>query len=314
MLHFEIRRGSSLKSLSSALHNLNQDFRPEFSQTVVSDALALKAQKLLQDVSYLLSDQEREEINRFFRLLCASGAKVLSCCRIPIAGASPELLALSVGIPVYEHPEEEASCDILAFAVLKTCVGYFGPRGSSTLKRFALSDDKRVQVLLCENSDISSRASDDGQPRVEPLIQIEALISEHSTLQPLLERLSQIGIKQYWTATVHEKANFPQSLLCMVAKASDKFTILEAIFIVGNTSEARVHLIEQHQLQKRVSSVTLGSQQKLKICRITETLFGDRIIRVDPFPEDLRSICQSTQQAQEIVRADILDAWRESRA
>lgn len=272
-------------------------------------ALLEKSKRLLADAGYTPTPQDMCELTAFCVLLADLDPKAVSATRIPLS-ISPEnparavLLKLSESVPVYEKEWPAPSCDPASLAILKACVSHFGARGDSRLIKLGMGFDPEVRALLCDTGAATS------EPRIAKLVEVSAYLTDTNLISELVHRLNQVGAKKIWSSQVMDQGIHPKTLLNIIASESDYNKIIEAFLILGQPAEIQSHIIEQHALQKRTVSVTLGQRQKLQVCRVVEYLWGDRILRADPLPEDLNSLANANNQLQEIVRADVLNAWK----
>jgi uncharacterized protein (DUF111 family) len=282
---------------------------PEFTLSPIPSALFQKCRRLLLEAGHTPTQQELHEITAFCVLLSDLDPKALSATRIPLS-FSPEnphtqvLLKLSESIPVYERQWPAPSCDPAGLALMKACVSHFGARGDSRLIKLGLGFDPEVRALLCDTGAMTSEA------RLSRLIQITAYITDTNSISELTHRLNQIGAKKLWTSQVLDQSTQPRTLITVIASETDQNKIIETLLILGQATDVNSHIIEQHALQKRTVSVTLGRGQKLQVCRVVEYLWGDRILRADPLSEDLNALAKANNQFQETVRADVLSAWK----
>lgn len=282
---------------------------PELTLDPIPAALFQKSKRLLTDAGYTPTQQDIYELTAFCVLLSNLDPKAVTATRVPLSMA-PEnphrdvLLKLSESIPVYEKEWPAPSCDPAGLALMKACVSHFGARGDSRLIKLGLGFDPEVRALLCDTGAMTT------QPRVFHLVQISAYITEINSISELTHRLNQIGAKKLWTSQVLDQSTHPKTLITVIASETDQNKIIETLLILAQAPDISSHVIEQHALQKRTVSVTLGRPQKLQVCRVVEYLWGDRILRADPLQEDLNALTQANNQLQETVRADVLTAWK----
>lgn len=281
----------------------------------IPNALIEKSKKILLEAGYEPSADEQSDMETFCLLISQLDPKAVTATRIPIAyhpqvPRTVSYIKLTQDLPIFECEYPGANTDIASLALLKVCVSRFGPRGESTLRKIGLATNPEVRALWCENLNISSRASESETPHAYPLIELQCQLGDSGTLEELVHRLNQIGAKRIWTYPVQDRAKNPKTSLTLICSETDKPDLIETLLILGQAEQVQTRQIEQHALQKKTVSVTLGKQQKLKVCRVVEFLWGDKILRAEPLLEDLTSISQSTGQLQEIVRADVLAAWK----
>lgn len=306
VLHFDLSQGCTARALCASLLDLGAS--PDGDLSPISAALLQKSTRFLTEAGYILSEQDTRELTNFCILLTNLDPKAISSTRIPLS-FDPQnfnrdvLLKLSESVPIYEQEWPAPSCDATGLALLKTCVSHFGARGESTLLKMGFSFSPEVRALWCE-------ASFSGQPRISHLVQISAFVPDANLLGELTHRLNQIGAKKLWTTGIQDQGTLLKTQITVISSESEQNKIIEALLILGQAPDIQSHIIEQHTLQKRTVSVTLGRTQKLQVCRVIEFLWGDKILRADPLPEDLAALAKSTGHSQEIVRADVLSAWK----
>lgn len=272
-------------------------------------ALFYKSQRLLTEAGHVLTPKDTYELITFCVLLTNLDPKALSATRVPLS-FDPEnpnrdvLLKLSESVPVYEKEWPGPTSDPTGLALIKTCVSNFGARGESRLIKMGLGFSPEVRALLCEAAFTSTK------PRVSNLLQITATLPDTNLLTELTHRLTQIGVRKLWTSQIQDQGTHPKTLISLIASEADQNKIIEALLVLGQAPDVQLQVIEQHALQKRIVSVALGRSQKLQVCRVIESLWGDKILRADPMAEDLASISKASGNPQEIVRADVLSAWK----
>ncbi len=319
MLHFDLSQGVTTRALCAALRDLGTPPKTVATEGLspISAALLSKSQRLLTDAGYKITPQDLSELTNFCVLLTQLDPKAISATRIPLSldPKNPHrdiLLKLSELVPVYEQEWPGPTCDPTALALLKACVSHFGARGESRLIKMGLGSEPEVRALWCEPASMATRSipGPSAEPRIASLVQVTAYIPDTNLLGELTHRLNQIGAKKLWTCQVQDQGTHPKTLIYVIASETDQNKIIEALLILGQAPEIQTSLVEQHTLQKRTVSVTLGRTQKIQVCRVVESLWGDKILRADPLAEDLASLAKSSGQLQEIVRADVLTAWK----
>ena len=175
-----------------------------------------------------------------------------------------------------------------------------------------LSSQPEIRALWCEPAPLATRSilGPSAEPRVASLLEISALITNPNLIPEITHRLNQIGAKKTWTTQILEQGTQPKTLFTLIISEADQHQAIEVLLILGQASEVYLNFTDQHSLQKKIISVTLGLGQKQQVCRVTEYFWGDRVLRVDPLPEDLINLSKSTGNPQEIIRADVLSAWK----
>ncbi len=311
LLHFDLSAGCTSHALCSALQSLGATAKaPQSLKTLgpIESSLFQKATGFLESAGYTIQPHDLSAIAHFCVLLRELDPGAVSASRIPIAIAPSDpaagvLLNLSQGLPVYEASYPAPTCDAPALALLKTCVSYFGPRGESVLLKLGVGHKPAVRALWCQRELVSNTKS-------SRLVQLSAVIANHHLLPELTHRLSQLGAKRIWTTAVMESGTAAKSLVTAITSEADQPRAVEMFMIMGEASEVNTHVVEQERLSKRVISVVLGKSQKQQVCRVTEYLLGEKILRADPVQEDLETLAKASSQPQDVIRADILSAWK----
>lgn len=316
LLHFDLSQGCTASALCASLLDLGASFKDK-KLGPVSIALLQRTKNSLTEVGYAPTELDLDELVKFCLLLTDLDPKAISATKIPLSFAPDYtkrtvLFKLSDSVPVYEQEWPAPSCDMIGLALLKTCVAHFGARGESRLIKMGLGVNPEVRALLCEPAPLATRQTVgvSAEPRISSLVEVSALITNPNLISELTHRLNQIGCKKVWATQVLEQGTQPKSLLTVIASEADQHQVVEVLLILGGACEVFLHLTEQHSLQKRTVSVTLGTVQKQRTCRVVESLWGDRVLRADPLSEDLISLSKATGNPQEIVRADVLSAWK----
>ena len=318
ILHFDLSSGCTVQALIASLTDLGAAISPKkVKPDPISLALVQKTEACLLEAGFKASTSETNLITQFCLLLTDLDPKAISATRIPLS-FDPQhpgrtvLLKLSEFVPIYETEWPGSSFDILSLALLKICVSHFGVRGESRLIKMGLSSQPEIRALWCEPAPLATRSilGPSAEPRVASLLEISALITNPNLIPEITHRLNQIGAKKTWTTQILEQGTQPKTLFTLIISEADQHQAIEVLLILGQASEVYLNFTDQHSLQKKIISVTLGLGQKQQVCRVTEYFWGDRVLRVDPLPEDLINLSKSTGNPQEIIRADVLSAWK----
>jgi Protein of unknown function DUF111 len=259
----------------------------------------------------------------------------VSCTRLPLSwppfwlpyGCSDVdvrgwTLALVEGLPSYEQEWPAPFADPVSLALLKTVASRFGPRGESLLLQSGTGVAQvhpefpmLARALWCEPAVIATRAilGPSSEARVLPLIQIRCLLGQRIDILDLIRRVTNMGARMILTGQVMDQAAYPQTHLCLVASHADAEKIIAALLVTGEAFEVLTSSVEQHGLLHRTVSIPFGRGQKLQQCGVIEWLLGDKILRAEPVLADLSAIVATTGYAQEVVRGDVLAAWKKWR-
>ncbi|MES2503686.1 MAG: nickel insertion protein [Myxococcota bacterium] len=273
-------------------------------------ALFQKAKRFLEDAGHRPSLADYCDMVSFCVLLAELDPSSISASRVPLAFSHDNpnrsvILALSESIPVFEKEWPAPTCDVTGLALLKASASHFGARGESQLLKMGIAKMPEIRALLCQKNVTTG-------PKLDAVVEISAQITNTQILSEIIHRLNQIGTKKVWTTQVMDQGFGSKTLIKAIALESDKTKVIEALLILAEASDVQVQTIEQFSLLKRVTAVTLGRSQKLQVCRVNECLWGERILRVDPLLEDLQALAKESNSAQEIIRADVLSAWKKS--
>ncbi len=231
-------------------------------------------------------------------------------------------LALAEGLPTYEQEWPAPFTDPVALALLKNVASHFGPRGDSCLLQSGIGVAKNgcefpmlARALWCEPAVIATRAilGPSAGAKVLPLIQIRCLLGQRVDMQDLIRRLTNMGARTILTTQVMEQGAYSQTHLSLVASHGDVAKIIEALLVTGEAFEVLTSFVEQHGLLHRTVSVPFGRGQKMQQCGVVEWLLGEKILRAEPVLADLSAIVATTGYAQEVVRGDVLAAWKKWR-
>lgn len=269
------------------------------------------------------------DVVTFCELLHALNPSAVTSTRVAMSHSpgsdhlcSSWLLTLSQDIPTLDRTWPAPYSDCVGIALLKTVTSRFGSRGETVVARHSAGADPRTanplaisRALLCYPTPISSRP--DLSPVVAesaPNFAINAILGAGADLGSLLHRLHNIGLHNIATWQTFDNSASPRMMLRVVAPFVTTQTIVEALLITGEASEVSTHPVESESLEKRSVSVPFGRGQKMQACRVNEWLWCGKILRADPDPGDLQLLVNSTGYAQEVVRADVLAAWRRWRA
>jgi uncharacterized protein (DUF111 family) len=206
-------------------------------------------------------------------------------------------------LPIYEANYPAPSCDAAGLALLKTCVSSFGPRSESVLLKLGTAHKPPLRALWCQR-ELSANTKN------SRLVELSAIISNHHLISELMHRLHQLGAKKTWTTAISEQGTEARTLVTTITTEHDQPRATEMLMIMGEASEVFARIIEQERLSKRMISVVLGKSQKQQVCRVTEYLWGEKILRADPLLEDLQALSKTTGHPQDVMRADVLSAWK----
>lgn len=229
-------------------------------------------------------------------------------------------LALAEEIPTIDRLWPSPYSDYLGLAFLKSVVVRFGAIGESIIERHGTGQTRpenfprvATRALLCSLPEFSSRVSSHKHTLPLPLIEITATLGQSVNTADLLRRLQNIGIKSLLTWQAFESSTYPRMILRALVQRDILDRTIELLLVTGETLQLTTTEVESPSLQQRVVSVPYGHRQKMRGCRVNESLWSGKVIRVDPDADDLAQIVQETGFAQDIVRADILAAWRKWR-
>jgi|GEM_PF-6775932 len=231
------------------------------------------------------------------------------------------LLTLAEEIPTIDRLWPAPYCDYLGLAFLKSVAVRFGALGESVIDRHGTGQTPpetfprvTTRALLCSLPEFSSRVSSHKHTPPLPLVEITATLGQSVNTADLLRRMQNIGCKSLLTWQAFEASTYPRMILRALVSHDSLDRTIELLLVTGEALQLMTTAVESPSLQQRVVSVPYGHRQKMRGCRVNESLWSGKVIRVDPDPDDLAQIVQETGFAQDIVRADILAAWRKWRA
>lgn len=320
----------------------------ESTMEAIAKALATKSVLLLTDSIGRLTNQEGNtilipgrdaarylcEIISFAQLIATLSPSSISATRVATSfhtGIPTEnntldprnwVLALSQDMPSIDRAWPAPYCDPAGLALMQTVVSRYGTRGESILLRHGIGINNSnaapflvAKALLCAPTLISSRpdTSAPGFANLPPLTEISAVIGGGIDVADLLRRLTGLGLKSTHTWQVFESSTYPRLMLKGVIAHSESHLAIEALLVTGEATEVYTQLVESQSLQQRVVAVPFGREQKKQTCKVTEWLWSGKILRADPDTHDLAKLVKLTGHPQEVVRADVLAAWRKWR-
>jgi uncharacterized protein (DUF111 family) len=231
------------------------------------------------------------------------------------------LLVLAEEIPTLDRNWPAPYSDCVGLAFLKTVVSRFGARGESVIETHGIGADSSnthphvtTRALRCHLPHIASRTDTTNTlQEAMPQVEVTAILGHGIDISDLLRRLHALGMRSVLTWQAFEGSTFPRVMLRGVISHAEVQTAVEAILVTGEATELSTHFIETQSLQQRTVSVPFGRGQKLKACRVNEWLWSGKVLRADPDANDLSQLVQSTGYAQDVLRADVLAAWRKWR-
>ena len=311
----------------------------------VSKALAIKTIDLLIDALKRCTRNEKADFFHFneteaTRILCETIAfcqliwsldlSSVSASRIaysaPILNLEDPvdregwLLALSENVPTFHRTWPAPYSEPIGLALLLAITGRFGDRGESTVLRYgsgtnALKNgpDLIARALLCAPTPIASR------PNTAPFginapalafVELSATLGAGIDVPALLKRLKILGMKSVQTWQGFEGSSFPKFILRGFVSQPDLDKALKALLVTGEATQVYTRNVEQHALQNRIVAVPLGRNQSQKACKVIEWLWEGNIVRAEPDLNDLAMLVKSSGYAQDVIRSDILAAWR----
>lgn len=229
------------------------------------------------------------------------------------------LLSLIEEVPTYECAQPAPYSEPLAVAMLKSIVNRFGPRGYSTLLKTGVGAVKNssqyallTRALWCEPSQVASRTTQalSQVPSVSPLLLVKGILGVQVDQRELYRRLVSLGAQAVFTLQVLDQTMATRTMLTAHVPHIQVDSVIEALLVTGEATEVATFPVEYHSLQRRIVTVALGSEQKREYCRVTEFVWGNKVIRVEPLSEDLANLVKATGFSQDAIRSDVLMAWR----
>ncbi|MBL4818235.1 MAG: hypothetical protein JKY15_03245 [Deltaproteobacteria bacterium] len=312
LLHFDLSQGCLSHALCEALLNLGANLSSKAPQQDQLEPIPLelfkKASSLLNEAGYQTAETDLDLLRNFCQLLTTLNPSAISASRIPLAFHPDDsnravILKLSHSLPVYEREWPAPHADAPGIALIKTCASHIGSRGDSVLLNMGSSKDQTVRVLWCQKSSAQTTSK-------QELLELSAFLPNPFIIGELSHRLTQLGAQQVSNTAVTDQHNHGKTLFTVIAPESAQYQIIEAMLIIGQSPDVMIKHIERQSLHKRVISVVLGKSQKQQVCRVTEYLWGDKILRADPLQEDLEALSRASGHPQDIIRADVLAAWK----
>ena len=311
------------------------DFRARVDHAELSPVLSALIHNVLDTLNSFSFDADEatrilKETTFFCALLTELNPLEVSATRLPIskpfsgpiAEAWELVLALVQDLPTFEQEWPAAYSEPLGIALLKTVVSRFGARGESRLLKTGTgiqatyNTPKLVaHALWCEPISIESRTLEglSALPKAMPLTRVEALIQTHFDLTHLVNQLSNLGAKSICTHPVTEAGTRVRTNLSALLSYKDLQPVINFLFTDAFAINITTSSVEEHALSTRTVCVPYGRGQQADSCRVTEHLFGDRILRAEPVGSDLSSLAQKTGHLVESVRADVISAWKKWR-
>lgn len=273
------------------------------------------------------------EVIAFSQLMAALDPLFVTATRVAMSNSSDSslapdeidqhqpswILALAQGIPTIDRDWPSPYCDCVGLALLQSVVSRFGARGESILLRHGAGLSSMIaepfimaKALWCTPPHIDSRtALEAGKlPTHLPLLEICTILGQGIEIPELLRRLSGLGMKSIVTWQVYEAASYPRLMLRGLMPYQEASKAIEALLITGEATEVTTNLVESQSIQRRLVSVPYGKGQAMQACRVSEWIWSGKVLRADPESSDLSLLAKTTGLAQEVVRADVLAAWR----
>ncbi len=213
--------------------------------------------------------------------------------------------------------------DVLALAFIKTLAGHFGARGESTILQIGIGLSPTidhlayhfVEALWCE-AKLPLSMNEIGPSnllRVNSLFQAMGMVPTTTDMTALTAMMSLHGAKSINYSLVHGERNSNAYLMRFTVDDARKREVVEAFLIKGNAKDVSLTTIEQHELNKRLINVPLGSGNKTSSARFYEYIYLDKTVRVEPLQEDLDHYAKATDYSIDVARGDLLMAWKKWR-
>lgn len=229
--------------------------------------------------------------------------------------------ALLTMMPISEIGEAR-DVDVLAIAFLKALTGQFGVRGNSTILAVGVglgspssNGNQHIEALWCKpyGPESSNEYGPEQGARLNFVNEVSGLVSATSELPQLCGTLSLIGAKAISWQLVHGEKSHMHYLVKFLCNDNDKREVIEAFLIKGGAESVSVHLVEHHELCRRLVAVPMGTGNKTFATRFHEYTYYDKTIRVEPVKEDLDIYVQKTNYSTDVARSDLLLAWKKWR-
>ncbi len=256
------------------------------------------------------------EVVAFCALLTQLDPSVITASILPISSpplkkdaefdAHSWLLTITSELPTYERAWPAPYSDVVGAALLKAIAASFGARGDSCLFKmgvglpriFIAHSPILCRALLCKNKSTRLSAQRD---RVE---QVQAELAPHSDLQMVKHQLTMLGATSLRIG--FSAADFACPTLSLLLPASSLQQALHIIFTIGGAKDATTSSVERHSLSQREIAVPYGRGQTEQQCRITEWMYGEDVVRVEPNQDDIAIISQKTGFSHDAIRSDVM--------
>lgn len=223
-----------------------------------------------------------------------------------------------IGVPVIEV-EDEIAIDVVAIAFIKALAGNFSLRSESMIVDVGVGTSVHAfgmaQALWCE-ARMPASMNECGafnSERVTSLHEISAHCSATSDMHQLATSLSLHGaVSIVWHLVSGEKHQTFYAMRFLVCD-EHKRDAIEAMLVKGGAHDVMVRVVERHELNRRIVAVPIGTGNKTSTARFYEYIYFNKIVRVEPFTEDLESYVKKTDYSVDVARGDLLWAWKKWR-
>ena len=206
--------------------------------------------------------------------------------------------------------------------LLPRLLGQFGARGKSTILQVglgfssqAIHEDYHVEALWCEahlpKSQVDCGTQNDARLTFGHLV--SGMVPATTDISELCKTLSLHGAMSISWQLVHGEKSHTYYSVTFTCNDCDKHHAVEAFLIKGGAFHTSSHVVEHHELNKRLVAVPIGSGNKKSSARFQEYIYYDKIVRVEPLQEDLDSYVENTDYSMDVARGDLLLAWKKWR-
>ncbi len=197
--------------------------------------------------------------------------------------------------------------DIISIAFFKSIFVGFRNREKGVLLKFAKTFN--LKTLLLEPPLLNAHFFKVSLNKHEKsLFRLEAILGICSKSY-LVKKLISKGASDIQIQSILNENMYSEKIL-FISNYKNLEYLKEVLFKFGYAKRILLFNIEVEELMSRVVAISLSKIQKQKICRVTEYLFGNNILKVEIFKQDLKNISQSKKYSQNIIREDILSVWR----
>ncbi len=142
------------------------------------------------------------------------------------------------------------------------------------------------------------------------MFRIETIFKKTDKMN-LIYKLKKNGATNIEFQTIFKYNNIFEKIL-LISEYYYLNLIKEIIFKNTDSTNILTFHLENESLNKKITSISIGNQQKIQTCRIIEYYFQNKVLRIKPFEEDITEISKKNKYPKNNIKIQIINAWKKN--